>query len=66
MTPPAEATHVMRVTVPLRLDPDYPHPDFDAIRDAIQLSMAISRAAYVGHICAEVEVAISEAGGQGP
>lgn len=53
-----DPTHVLTITIPLALEP--PAPDFDAVADAVRLALAVSRAAYTGHVCDEVTVAIAD------
>jgi hypothetical protein len=48
-----EPTHILHVTVPLRLNADERTPDFDAVSEALQLVMALTRSAYRGYICGD-------------
>jgi len=42
-------THIMRVEIPLDLSNR--SPDFDAVKDALRIVFAVSRAAFSGDIC---------------
>jgi hypothetical protein len=51
-------THVLRVAVPLDLTER--SPDFDAIQDAINIVLLVSRGALRGEICNDISVDIEE------
>jgi hypothetical protein len=36
------------------------NPDFDAAQDAIRICVAVSRAAFSGYICGEIQVSVRE------
>lgn len=55
-----DPTHVVRIEVPLCLSD--PSPDFDAVADAVTIALAVSRAAYSGHICDGAQVTMIEPG----
>lgn len=55
----AVPTHMLRVEVPLNLDD--PSHDYDAVKDAILLTLSVSRAAFSGHICDGPRVTMEEA-----
>jgi hypothetical protein len=54
----ADPTHVLRIDVPLDLAE--PPAEFDAVQDALRISLAVSRASFVGAICSEVQVSLEE------
>lgn len=54
-------THTLRIDVPLHLDEKLRPYDYDVVQDAVRMSLAISRAAYEGHICDDVMVEMLDA-----
>jgi hypothetical protein len=61
--PPSVArppTHIMRIEVPLCLEPDA-HRDYDPLRDALRVCLAATRAAYDDIICHDVTVTVTHA-----
>lgn len=53
-----EPTHVFRVEVPLWLDG--PPLNYDAVAQAMQLALAVSRAGFDGVICNDINVTMEE------
>jgi hypothetical protein len=53
-------THVLTVEVPLSLEPEMMPYDYDPVKDAVQLVLAVSRAGFSGHICDGVQVSVEE------
>lgn len=53
-------THILRVDVPLFIDNDPTGPPFDAFKDAIQLTLSLSRLAYAEVICDDPNVKLIE------
>lgn len=54
-------THVLRVEIPLDLGGEIPFElykpvDSDAVQDALHIALSVSRAAYDGVICDEIQV----------
>jgi hypothetical protein len=49
---------MLRIQVPLDLSE--PPGDFDAVKDAVELALRISRAGFAGNICDDVQVTLDE------
>jgi hypothetical protein len=52
-------THILRIEIPLALDD--PPMDYHPAKDAIQIALSISRAAFAGHVCDVAEVTMDDA-----
>jgi hypothetical protein len=50
-------THMLTVEVPLNLEDRHEH-GYDAVKDAISLALAISRAGFAGAICDNANVTL--------
>lgn len=53
-----EPTHIMRIEIPLDLRER--SPDFDAVSEAVKVSLAVSRGALSGEICNDIQVSVEE------
>jgi hypothetical protein len=47
-------THVLRVEIPLHLDP--PPSDYDPVKHALDVALSVSQAAFDGHVCDDIQV----------
>jgi hypothetical protein len=54
-----QTTHVLVVEVQLYLDDEV--REFDPVKDALHITLAVSRAAFVGSICGDTQVELREA-----
>ncbi|MGD0510836.1 MAG: hypothetical protein ABSA33_03250 [Candidatus Micrarchaeaceae archaeon] len=56
-----DPSHILKVKIPLDIaDRNSFDIDFDPVRDAMVIVLAVSRAAYEGYICGQAEVNLEE------
>lgn len=51
-------THKLHIEVPINMDD--PPTDFDAVKQALELALSVSTAAYKKVICDDIEVTLEE------
>lgn len=54
-----EPTHMLRIDIPLNMSD--PPTEYDAVKQALDLALAISRAAYDKVICNDIQVTMHDA-----
>jgi hypothetical protein len=56
----SDPTHILRVSVPLNLNQAISISDYDVVKQSLDLVLSVSRAAYDGVICDDIQVEMEE------